>query len=143
MTGWPNQWTDERKEWLRELFAKGLTYKDIACVMHMGRNSISGMVDRMGLSSGKPKQKKPRPPRPVVSPPSPESHTVPAVEQCDGIHLTELTLSTCRFPMWGFDQDPTFIHCGKPAKPHRVYCAEHCDKCYQKPQSHHRKVEIA
>lgn len=142
-------WTDERVEALKRLFADGLSAKEIAAELgDVTRNAVIGKVHRLGLSSTrKPVKREPRP-RPVpkrpvtvpapalIAPPGagPESREAasdvpvsgPAVEATIGEHPVETAADSV-----GTTDGVTIIglrfhHCrwieGDPNGAETVYC---------------------
>ena len=141
MTGW----TEERVARLRELVDDGLTAEQIRKIIGVTRNAVIGKMVRCGFQSRNKPFAKPRdrvtrkPAEPKMEPPMPD----PTPQQPRSpVHMLDLTLSTCRFPMWGFHEEPNFLHCGAQVAKGSVYCAKHGRVCYQTPQPHRKRVEV-
>ena len=60
---WEIEWTDKEISTLKQLLAEGLSFGDIAMRLHRTKNSISGKIQRLGLSQPMTNklQKKPHP----------------------------------------------------------------------------------
>ncbi len=102
------EWTQDRVQMLRDLWAEGLSASQIA--ERLGgttRNAVIGKAHRLHLKSR----------------PSPIKRQGPAI-------LT-LKENMCRWPI-GTPGQPGFTFCGEQSLPGRPYCASHCELAYQK-----------
>lgn len=134
-------WTDERCDWLRALYADGLSAGRIASEMGISdRGAVCGKIHRLGLTrDGGTKDSLPRPqpghkpkpkPRPArreqfkphvrlaAPPPAPEPMPEWTPETYDNqipvpqrCTLEQLTNTTCRWPV-GTPGTPDFFFCG-------------------------------
>ncbi len=107
------EWSSERVETLRRMWAQGVSARDIAERLGgITRNAVIGKAYRLGLSGQaapvKPPQEKPS--RPLAS-------------------ILDLTERMCRWPSGHPDQEG-FGFCGRPVSPGRSYCREHCVQAY-------------
>lgn len=138
-------WTPERVEKLKELYATGMSFSRIArAVGGISRNGTIGKCSRL-VAAGK-LEKRPaltgyqrtahlaqyRPAK-TVSERRAESpaELLPPLVLEDGEHVTLLTLVSgmCKFP-YNDPRDSDFHYCGHPANG-RVYCAAHESVCFQ------------
>lgn len=152
-------WTDERVELLKKLWADGLSASQIAAELGaITRNAVIGKVHRLGLS-GRAKSPASATPRPrkarthsqmlrVARPPIRgntalaqvyEYETEPEPEILDNIMpigqrrtLLELTEMTCHWPI-GDPGSADFFFCGGQTVPNLPYCAFHSRVAYQPP----------
>ncbi|WP_029350637.1 GcrA family cell cycle regulator [Bosea sp. 117] len=154
-------WTDERVELLKKLWAEGLSASQIAAELgNVTRNAVIGKVHRLGLSgraktvtSAAPRPRKPRPatvqparPRPMVhgntalapayAPvPEPEPEDLPD-PVANVIPMAErcTILDLTEFTCrWpvGDPGKPDFFYCGSRTKTGLPYCAYHARIAYQ------------
>ena len=149
-------WTDERVELLKKLWADGLSASQIAAELGgITRNAVIGKVHRLGLSgrakspsSAAPRQRKARPASMLrVSRPTMRGNTAlaqafeyepePEPEVIDNIipigqrrTILELTENTCRWPI-GDPGSADFFFCGGGTTAGLPYCAYHCRVAYQ------------
>ena len=149
-------WTDERVELLKRLWAEGLSASQIAAELGgITRNAVIGKVHRLGLSgrakapaSAAPRQRKARPqPLVRVARPASRGNTAlahayeyepePEPEVVDNVipmgqrrSLLELTESTCRWPI-GDPGSADFYFCGGSTSPGAPYCGYHSRIAYQ------------
>jgi len=151
-------WTDERVETLKKLWADGLSASQIAAELGgITRNAVIGKVHRLGLSgrakspsSAAPRPRKTRPHSQHmmrVSRPSIRGNTALAhsyelevenePEVIDNIiplgqrrTLLELTEETCRWPI-GDPGHADFFFCGGQSIATLPYCAYHSRVAYQ------------
>jgi GcrA cell cycle regulator len=151
-------WTDERVETLKKLWADGLSASQIAAELGgITRNAVIGKVHRLGLSgrakspsSAAPRPRKARPHSQHmlrVSRPSMRGNTAlahsyeldvePEPELIDNVipigqrrTLLELTEETCRWPI-GDPGHADFFFCGGPSISSLPYCAYHSRVAYQ------------
>jgi GcrA cell cycle regulator len=149
-------WTDERVELLKKLWAEGLSASQIAAELGgITRNAVIGKVHRLGLSgraktpsTAAPRPRKARPPsmlrvaRPAVRGNTALAHAYeyepePEPEIIDNIiplgqrrTILELTEDTCRWPI-GDPGNPDFFFCGGKTNPGVPYCSHHCRVAYQ------------
>lgn len=147
------EWTDKRKEKLRELWGREprLSAADIAEKLGEGvtRNAVIGMVRRMGLEPRKRVSSAPlvkrirraRARQPLIAifrPPatveisSPEhsarlDRLIPMAQRCTIMMLND---NTCRFPI-GDSRDKEFFFCGGVPQDGSPYCLRHHDLCHQ------------
>ena len=157
-------WTDERVELLKKLWADGLSGAQIATEMGgMTRNAVIGKVHRLGLSGRsvqpserKPRVRKPRTPKTFSRSPwspgafifaashdsvvEPELIEIPLDQRKTLLKLTE---KTCRWPV-GVPGDAEFFFCGGASDNlhQRPYCSFHSRIGYQpqRDRSHARRV---
>lgn len=148
-------WTDERVELLKKLWADGLSASQIAGELGgITRNAVIGKVHRLGLS-GRAKSPSSSAPRPRKA--RPASHMVrvsrPAVRGNTALAydyeaeaepelieavipleqrrtLVQLTDATCRWPV-GDPGSTDFFFCGGQTKEDGVYCTHHSRVAYQ------------
>lgn len=136
----PNQaldWTDERIETLKRMWAAGASQGEIAAEFGVTRNTIAGKISRLKLTrtESKRKPRKPRPrhvkkPNPALAwidrakpEPLPEE---PAGEP-GGVQIADLTNASCRWPS-GYPGDANFHFCGVSTADfigRKPYCREH------------------
>jgi len=150
-------WTDERVELLKKLWADGLSASQIAAELGgITRNAVIGKVHRLGLSgraksptSAAPRPRKARQPahmlrvaRPQVRGNTALAHAYeyepePEPELTDNIipmgqrrTILELTEDTCRWPI-GDPGTSDFYFCGGNTSSGLPYCAFHSRVAYQ------------
>jgi GcrA cell cycle regulator len=152
-------WTDERVELLKKLWADGLSASQIAAELGgITRNAVIGKVHRLGLSgrakspsSAAPRPRKPRQTHMLRVRPAMRGNTALAhayaydtdvevePELIENIipmgqrrNLLELSEKTCRWPIG----DPTsaeFFFCGGQPVMNSPYCSYHTRIAYQPP----------
>jgi GcrA cell cycle regulator len=147
-------WTEERVELLKKLWADGLSASQIAAELGgVTRNAVIGKVHRLGLSgrakspsSGIPRVRKPRPAslRPRMrfngntalhpayeaefeADSDPLAHIVPMGPR---VSITQLSEATCRWPI-GEPGAEDFAYCGSQTKTGFPYCPYHSRIAYQ------------
>jgi len=140
------EWTDERVERLKKLFADGWSATQIAKDLGgITRNAAIGKLHRLGLRRGwsagreasqfvkhqaalkrEAKAPKPRAHPPGVPLPKERPHEGPVVE------LLYLGARHCRWPI-GDPQESGFGFCGGEAD--GPYCDDHAQVAYQPPQA--------
>lgn len=164
-------WTDERVELLKKLWAEGLSASQIAAELgSITRNAVIGKVHRLGLSgraktvsAPAPRPRKPRPaaearPRPMVHgntalapvfqpaiEAEPEELPDPVanvIPMADRCTILDLTEFTCRWPV-GDPGKPDFFYCGSHTKIGLPYCAYHARIAYQPVQDRRRATARA
>jgi GcrA cell cycle regulator len=150
-------WTDERVELLKKLWADGLSASQIAAELGgITRNAVIGKVHRLGLSgrakspaSAAPRPRKSRTPahmlrvaRPQVRGNTALAHAYeyepePEPELTDNVipmgqrrTILELTEDTCRWPI-GDPGTSDFFFCGGNTMGALPYCAFHSRVAYQ------------
>src|SRR5882757_2444911 len=150
-------WTDERVETLKKLWADGLSASQIAAELGgITRNAVIGKVHRLGLSgrskspsSAAPRPRKARPhsqhmlrvSRPAVRGNTALAHSSYELdvepERVEVViplgqrrTLLELTEETCRWPI-GDPGDADFFFCGGQSAAGLPYCSHHCRVAYQ------------
>jgi GcrA cell cycle regulator len=149
-------WTEERVELLKKLWAEGHSASKIAAELGgVTRNAVIGKVHRLGLSgrarppsTAAPRQRKPktqsgmRVSRPALRGNTALAHAYdyepePEPEFVDNViplgqrrSLLELKENTCRWPI-GDPGDPDFFFCGGSTMGGLPYCAHHCRIAYQ------------
>ncbi len=134
---------------LIQLYERGLSFSKIAKDIGVTRNAAIGKVHRMKLqpreiaaitrspalyTEPKPKQRRSRMRIVVVNDLSePEPEPDPGVDyRCTILGLTD---TTCRFPLWAFDELPFVsekLYCGAPGaelSAGRPYCKKHTQLC--------------
>ena len=136
-------WNAEQMTRLEHLYRDGFSFREIAADIGVTRNAVIGKVHRMQLPTRdvilqtKPVVVRPPKPRRVrqrtffkVSTPEPEPD--PAVDyKCI---ITELTDTTCRYPLWTTESLPFAVkfYCGAPGAELSVgqpYCRKHARLC--------------
>ena len=145
-------WPFAKVEQLIEMFRSGLTSREIAKSMKVGRGSISGKVMRLREEGRLPKvekrQAKPLPSRmnnlrktpapgeaaaPKAAPETKPTRAPPPLEHATfngtGVTLVERRSSTCAFPVAGVGAETLF--CGQKAG--RSYCPAHHAIVYVPP----------
>ncbi len=152
-------WTDERVELLKKLWADGLSASQIAAELGgITRNAVIGKVHRLGLSgrakspsSASPRPRKPRQThmlrvRPAIrgntalahayaydldadAEPELEENIIPMGQRRN---LLELNENTCRWPV-GDPAGPDFFFCGAQPIAGHPYCSYHVRVAYQPP----------
>ncbi len=164
------QWTEDRVERLKQLWAEGLSASRIAAELGgITRNAVIGKVHRLGLSGrvksssgGQPRPRRPRAERPQRSStpatagntalkidpkerPRPVAEPVPLEELVIPISeratILSLTETTCKWPI-GDPGHPDFHFCGRKADTGIPYCAHHARIAYQ-PASDRRRERRA
>lgn len=160
-------WTDERVELLKKLWADGLSASQIAAELGgVTRNAVIGKVHRLGLSgrakaiaSSTPRQRKPRPTpsagsrpvvvgntalatvmRPMVEPEPVElpDPVANVIPMAERCTILDLTEFTCRWPV-GEPGKSDFFYCGSRTKTGLPYCAYHARIAYQPVQDRNRR----
>ena len=110
-------WTEDRIELLRRLWAQGQSASRIAEQLGgLTRNAVIGKAHRLGLSARPSPIKRERPKQRTA--------------RFNG------NGRTCLWPV-GDPKQPGFHFCGEPIEPNRPYCASHCTVAY------HRKANAA
>ena len=105
-------WTEERVQRLKDLWAQGLSASEIADALgDISRNAVIGKAHRLGLS-GRPSPIKKKPTR--------------------GATILSLTERMCKRPV-GDPKHQDFHFCGKTAHSGLPYCLEHAAVAYQQP----------
>jgi len=126
-------WTEQRIDQLKALYAKNMSYSEIGAIMGVSRESIGGKVARLGLKPRTQFAFSPRPSRPRT-PPKP-IEPIPAQEAPESLNmaLEDMSYGQCQWPTAeaGSIQSPVHKFCGRPVKPHAPYCEPHCRKAYQ------------
>jgi GcrA cell cycle regulator len=144
-------WTTDRVERLRVLWAQGYSHTQVAADLNCGmsRSAIAGKIMRLRLpprDKGHPTPIRRAPPATLAPKPRPQrrnpSHNILAAiaiaedepglperlkgEAPDGtgIKFSELRPDTCRFPR-GDPQEPDFEFCGARALTDKPYCVHH------------------
>jgi GcrA cell cycle regulator len=152
-------WTDERVELLKKLWADGLSASQIAAELGgITRNAVIGKVHRLGLSgrakspsSTAPRPRKPRQTHMMRVRPQMRGNTAlahayaydtdvePEPELIENIipigqrrTLVELNENTCRWPI-GDPSSQEFFFCGGPPVAGHPYCGYHSRVAYQPP----------
>lgn len=152
-------WTDERVELLKKLWADGLSASQIAAELGgITRNAVIGKVHRLGLSgrakspsSASPRPRKPRQTHMMRVRPQMRGNTAlahayaydtdlePEPEVIENIipigqrrTLVELNENTCRWPI-GDPSSQEFFFCGGPPAAGHPYCSYHSRVAYQPP----------
>ena len=153
-------WTDERVELLKKLWADGLSASQIAAELGgITRNAVIGKVHRLGLSgrakttsNAAPRPRKPRAPShpsmvfrmhgntalaPMRMPdfdiePMAEIVTMPLLEpvSSERVSIMELRECMCRWPI-GDPQDESFHFCGRDKAAGISYCDHHARVAFQ------------
>lgn len=145
-------WTDDRVEQVKNLWAEGLSASQIARVIGgVTRNAVIGKIHRLGLVGRASPSRSARPRLPMAPNVSvrariPEAPVVvedPLVLE-DGAHATILTINDrmCRWPI-GDPSEHEFHFCGRAPKAGLPYCEGHARKAYQPPQQRRNKGRIA
>src|SRR3977135_3167960 len=150
-------WTDERVETLKKLWADGLSASQIAAELGgITRNAVIGKVHRLGLSgrAKSPSSSAPRPrkarahthlmrvSRPAIRGNTALAHSYdfeqePEPELVDNViplgqrrTILQLTEDTCRWPI-GDPGSADFFFCGGQTVTSLPYCAYHSRVAYQ------------
>jgi GcrA cell cycle regulator len=123
------KWRNEALvEQLKTLWNEGMSTRQIARRLGPGitHNMVIGKIHRMGLS-GRPSVivRSASSARVPMMKPEPVKEPEPIAPQGPPIHMTELTLRTCRWPMWDNVETATFMFCGMRHAIGEVYCPEH------------------
>jgi len=108
-------WTDERIEQLKDLWNQGLTTGEIGKRLGVSKNAVVGKAHRLGLK-GRPS-------------PIKRAKAEPKKKETAVYSIIDLSPQTCRWPI-GDPKLPGFHFCGKPVRPGKPYCAEHCEVAY-------------
>ncbi|MCK0196026.1 GcrA cell cycle regulator [Ancylobacter sp. 6x-1] len=160
-------WTDERVELLKRLWAEGLSASQIAAELGgVTRNAVIGKVHRLGLSgraktvaAPAPRPRKARPtvsaplrPRPMVQgnvalavapemdeaePEVAEEPVANVVPMGQGCTILDLTEFSCRWPV-GDPGKADFHYCGSRTMTGLPYCSYHARIAYQPVQDRRR-----
>lgn len=140
-------WSDDRVEQLKAMWADGQTCSQIARqIPDATRSAVIGKVHRLGLAGREqpqrervhamhtPKAKTAPPPVPMQRPPMPLE---PPLLLESGTFVTLETVSdrTCRWPI-GDPQDRSFHFCGNAPKAGKPYCEGHCKNAYATASGH-------
>lgn len=158
-------WTDERVELLKKLWAEGLSASQIAAELGgITRNAVIGKVHRLSLSgrakpAGGPRPRRPRAPRAPRAPrPATIGNTALKLERAplprrlpvleDVVvpiplkkSILELNEHTCRWPL-GDPTEEAFSFCGHEPRESGPYCEYHSRVAYH-PQLRREKVAAA
>jgi len=118
-------WTDEKVATLKQLWTEGLTTGEIGKRLGVSKNAVVGKAHRLNLES------RPSPIKRKAATVKPEKEEVKQVKN-GKMSLTDLTLTTCRWPI-GDPKDDDFHFCGKKIPVGRTYCPEHSNTAYVKP----------
>lgn len=143
MTRQVTDWSDERVERLKELWAAGGSASQVARVIGGGatRSAVIGKVHRLGLplrqeawrgqGNGSPRPRPPTPPKPAA-PAQPPPEPLEALVLDGGAHVTILTIGDklCRWPI-GDPMVPGFHFCGRAPQAGSPYCDGHARRAYQ------------
>jgi GcrA cell cycle regulator len=153
-------WTDDQVRMLRDLWDKGETASDIACIMSSAarhwitRNAIIGKAYRLGLPDRSPP--KPRSAEEInrarrekrrdkagasrdksflercrhANPLKKALSIVPTQSSGHSVSILALSSRKCRWPLWGV-ADKGGLYCGDTIIEGRPYCAHHCGMAYQ------------
>jgi GcrA cell cycle regulator len=164
-------WTDDRVELLKKLWADGLSASQIAAELGgISRNSVIGKVHRLGLAgrakrpaAAMPRQRKPRSQATMmrITRPAIRGNTVlaalhafepeiePEPEVCENIvpigqrcSLLELGEGKCRWPI-GDPTAPDFFFCGGKTIEGLPYCGYHSRIAYQPVVDRRRDRRVA
>ena len=134
-------WTDERVELLRKLWADGLSASQIAAQMGgVSRNAVIGKVHRLKLSGrGKQTSSQPRVKKPAATGGGSRVSTTPRQPSSGPrVKLVELSERTCKWPI-GDPLAQDFAFCGHESGESGPYCQFHAKLAYQ-PASDRRRV---
>lgn len=158
MTNGHPTWTEERTELMLKLLSDGLTAAAVGRLLKVSRNAVIGKAHRLGKSVaelnghhvvkrkrerprlslyGNEVSKRPSPRyRPVRAPVInlPERVVEPTFEELhkNRCNIMQLTLRTCRWPLWGHDGTGERFYCGAPVAT-RCYCDWHKEVATQAP----------
>jgi GcrA cell cycle regulator len=165
-------WTDERVELLKKLWAAGLSASQIAGELGgITRNAVIGKVHRLGLSgraktasSAAPRPRKPRAPSHPASmfrvqgntalQPSrlPDLDIEPLIERevrpllepvsSERVTIMDLREAMCRWPL-GDPGAEDFRFCGSRANSCSSYCSYHAQLAYQPASDRRRRTAAA
>jgi GcrA cell cycle regulator len=165
-------WTDERVELLKKLWAAGLSASQIAGELGgITRNAVIGKVHRLGLSgraktvsSAAPRPRKPRAPSHPTSmfrvqgntalQPShmPDMDIEPIIERnvrpmlepvsSERVTIMDLRECMCRWPL-GDPGSSDFRFCGTRANSGSSYCTYHAQLAYQPASDRRRRTAAA
>ncbi len=138
-----NEWTPERVERLKELWAAGLTGGQVAKEMNITRNAAIGKVSRLRLAARKDpfKTRISRPRIHDVGDPGlkylrrvkrlkPAKTPPPMPPDPLNVPLIDLVSRHCRYIV-GKDETGQALYCGHD-KEINFYCSYHADKCYNR-----------
>lgn len=155
-------WTEERVEYLKKLWADGLSASDIARELGgTSRNAVIGKVHRLGLSGrylkvssrivSAPAKKKrinrinlqraltEQKPAPAqanghdeMGLEATEATDLTYEKPCNGVSILQLEAHHCRWPC-GDPGTPEFLYCGNHTVAGFVYCAGHARQAYAMP----------
>lgn len=118
------EWTDERIELLKSLWAEGLPAGEIGRRLEVTKNAVVGKVHRLGLP------KRPSPIKNAVSSSTtPRAKPKKKVKADEPIRLADLGPGMCSWPI-GDPGNPDFHFCGAKSIPGKPYCLAHCEKAY-------------
>ncbi|WP_050994893.1 GcrA family cell cycle regulator [Bradyrhizobium liaoningense] len=133
------EWTVDRLDTLKRLWNAGASQAEIAAELGVTRNSIAGKISRLKLTrapsqraprksqAGIKRPKKPNPALAWTTRSKPEPLPEEPAPTGEGVQLTELTNTTCRWP-FGSVGAPDFCFCGVPPADFnggRPYCRVH------------------
>lgn len=147
-------WTDDRVEQLKSLWADGLSASQVAYALGgVSRNAVIGKVHRLGLEGRANSRTVGRPRLPSVPKLRAPSHTraiVPVIEEEplkleDGGFATVVTVNDrmCRWPI-GDPKSSVFHFCGHAPEPGSCYCEAHARRAHQPgPPKRKHKVRRA
>lgn len=151
----PGNWAPEHSDALREYFAMGMSFSEIARTINdrfgttYTRNAALGRSKRMGLVSVRRIESPPLVPHQPGSPPPPKRcassprhferppnsafrRAEPLKLRCVGVQprlvsLVELERGDCRYPYGGDKDDEPIVFCGHPKRAGSSYCAPHSE----------------
>lgn len=126
------RWNEIKIEQLRELWAEGLTAREIAEELGVGftRGAVIGKAWRLQLEPRPSPLCPPRPkripvPRPPPLPPPPSLPREPSLPpRMRRLQVVDLEAHHCRWP-YGDPHRPGFYFCGADALAGQVYCGNH------------------
>jgi GcrA cell cycle regulator len=145
-------WTPEAIETLRTMALAGKTYGEVARELNakfgpISRSAVCGKAHRLGLPARTDRaanhlasdKRKPAPkPATITIFQGPSGQrtalevAAPVEVQIDGgVTIMDLRETTCRWPLWGYNETPTEARfCGTEISPERTYCADHRKLAY-------------
>lgn len=117
-----NKWTDESIKLVETLYKDGITYAEIARQLGKTRSAVAGIVARHKIK----RQLKPKAAKPIKEKIiKPKIKIGQAVSSNAGVSGYGITLSQCRWPLWGNSERPNHRYCGKP-----VFRGVYCKTCH-------------
>ena len=122
------EWTKEKIDKLRAMWAAGCTAMTIAKALGTTKNSIIGKKTRLGfVRAGQPQPQPPPPPPIVKAPPKRKKRSFKVVYKRppQPKPLVKLKLRECRYAVNQAELGGVHLFCAKPTEINKKYCKVH------------------